>query len=552
MNVAMRCLSLLATLSIAAFGCSNGSGSGSAGSGGGGAGGGPGPIEDAVRTELFLTQGFTPAPNPESNEATPTELNQARVVRYLINEEPAPAPRAIVVAVPGFLGGGPSFDGIARSIVKECASQGFAVEVWGIDRRSNGLEDLTGMNAGERESDPEIAHGYYFGGAEVDGQTFAGYAPQEDVSYMSEWGLETHIEDLRAVVDLIPEAEQRGHVFMAGHSFGASLTEQYAAWRFASDGTRGAEQIAGMIFLDGLMGDTPSEQDAFETSLDEMRADGGTRYTTLPLLGIDVYAIAEIVALRAWFDPEAIVEDEVRDEAFAILTLSTEGTSAQYSEATNGAALGLAFDSAHQPLSFVQTTVGSLTGGEVEEYPSLVATFFGGDGIFLRPSDPEATYNWIDAFDAAPPDFTPIRNLARSFTIGDSNFAEWYFPSRISLDSGAARGANIPDDGWQATYGIRAFDGSLNDAPALCILATNAERCGSLKGRIAPALGAGRPHEGATRETDLGLTIIEGTGMAHLDVILSDERAPANPVPNAIANFLEAHTEPGTVTLPDL
>ncbi|MCZ6805675.1 MAG: hypothetical protein O7F08_01875, partial [Deltaproteobacteria bacterium] len=319
-------------------------------------------------------------------------------------------------------------------------------------------------------------------------------------------------------------------------------------------GRRGAEQLAGMIFLDGLMGDTPTQQEEFEASLSEMRAEGGTRYTTLPLLGIDVYTIAEIVALRAWFDPRAIVEDEIRDEAFGILTLSTEGTSAQYSKVTNRAALGLAFDAAHQPLGFVQTTVGSLAGGEVEEYPSLVASLFGDDdGIFLRPSDPEATYDWIDAFDVDPPDFTPLVNLARSFTIGESNFPEWYFPSRISLDSAAARGANVPEDGWQARYyGIRAFDGSLNDAPVLCILARNADRCEAIKDRIAPALGEGRPQEGATRDSNLGLTIIEGTDMAHLDVILSDERSAANPVPGAIGSFLETHVGPGTVTLPEL
>jgi hypothetical protein len=40
--------------------------------------------------------------------------------------------------------------------------------------------------------------------------------------------------------------------------------------------------------------------------------------------------------------------------------------------------------------------------------------------------------------------------------------------------------------------------------------------------------------------------------MAHLDLILSDERAAANLVPNAIATFLETHAAGGTVTLPAL
>ena len=203
--------------------------------------------------------------------------------------EPA-APRAILIAMPGFLGGGPSFDGIARSVV-----------------------------------------------------------------------------------------------------------ELYAAWRFESDDKRGFDQLAGMIFLDGLMGDTPSAEEDFGPELASIRETD--RYTTLPLLGIDVYTSAEIVAT-----------------------------------------LGLAFDSMHQPLSFSRTTLGTLTGGPTEDFTFPLA----GDDVLQRPSDPDATYDWIDAFDSDPQEFTPARNLARSFTIGESNFAEWYFPQRISLDAGAARGGPTP------------------------------------------------------------------------------------------------------------
>lgn len=496
---------------------------------------------DLVRVESLLVSGFVPAPNPTTDEETPSELNQARVVRY--SSDRNVAPRAIVVAMPGFLGGGPSFDGIARTLVRKCTADGFPVEVWAIDRRSNGLEDLTGMNAAERERDPEVAWAYYFGGAEADGRTFDGYVPQEDVSFMSEWGLQTHIEDLRAVIDLIPEDQQRGHLFLAGHSFGATVVELYAAWRFASDGKRGFDQIAGMIFLDGLMGDTPSEQAAFESELTTIRA--SERYTTLPLLGIDVYTSAEIVSLRTWFDPSGFVEDPVRDGTFEILFGLAPG---DMPAATNVATLGLAFDSMHQPLSFSRTTLGTLSGGPTEDFTFPLA----GDEVLQRPSDPDAIYDWIDAFDSDPPDFTPARNLARSFTIGESNFAEWYFPARISLDAGAARGGNLEEDGWQAQYGIRAFDGDLNDAPALCILARSADRCEALRTRLAPTLGEGRPQAGAGRDTDLGVTAIEATGMAHLDLILSDARAPGNEVPDAIASFLETHTAEGAVTPPDL
>jgi pimeloyl-ACP methyl ester carboxylesterase len=530
----MRFLLLLVVLSFLGFGCSTTSGT---------AGSDP---NDMVRVEHFLVPGFDADPNPETEEDTPADLDQARVVRYFPDVDPTPAPRAIVVAMPGFLGGGPSFDGIARTIVRSCTEDGFPVEFWTIDRRSNGLEDLTGMNAAERDGDPEIAWGYYFGDAEVDGQTFAGYVEQGDVSYMSEWGMETHIEDLRAVIDLIPEAQQKGHVFLAGHSFGATIAELYGAWRF--DDKRGADQIAGMIFLDGLMGDEPITKEQFlegsdsggltsEPGLNDIRTSEGPHYTTLPLLGIDVYTSAEIVSLRTWFDPSGIVDDPKRDAAYMLLSLLPEAPTA-----TNIATLGLAFDSEHQPLSFTRVTMGTLTGGPVEDFTHLLL-----GGMLTRPSDPDATYDWIDAFDANPAEFTPARNLARSFTIGESNFPEWYFPARISLDADAAAGGNVDEAGWQAAYGIRAFDGELNDAPALCILRQNADRCEVLRTRLAPTIGAGRPHAGASRDSDLGVTAIEAVGMAHLDLIVSDDRAEANRVPSAIATFLETHTADGTV-----
>ncbi|MEM7434723.1 MAG: hypothetical protein AAF436_06185 [Myxococcota bacterium] len=527
----MRWLPTLICLSLIHVGCSDSNGQGS--------------TDTSVVVDLELTPGFTPAPNPETNETTPPELNQARLLRYRSNVDPAVAPRAIIIGVPGFLGGGPSYDGIARSIVRWGASADFPVEVWAIDRRSNGLEDLTGMNAAEREGDPEIATRYYFEGEEVDGQTFAGYVPQDAVSYMSEWGLETHMEDLRAVIDLIPEAEQRGHIFMAGHSFGASLTEQYGAWRFSADDKRGAEQLAGMIFLDGLMGDEPTDQQDFEEGVADIRTGESDRYATLPFLGIDVYTTAEIGTLRAWFDPTGVTPDERRDTAIRVLLGISE-----VPPLTNAAAAGIGFDSQHQPLGFVRMSLGELTGGPVEEFESPLAQ----DGAILtRPTDPSVTYDWTDAFDVTPQDFTPLINYVSAFTGGPSNFPEWYFPSRISLDSGAARGTSFPEDGFQTDYGIRAFDGPLNGAPALCIpgaLVGDVARCDALRTRLAPTVGEGRPQAGASRDSDMGVRVIDATALQHNDVLLSDETSAGNPIPDAIAEFLQAHAEPGTVTLP--
>ncbi len=534
-----------------------GCGEGGAGPAAGGTTGGEpgwGGLDSSILVEPFAVPGFEAPANPSTGEQTPDELNQARVVRYRHDSDEAATPRAIIIGVPGFLGGGPSFDGLARSLVRQGAARGFELEFWAIDRRSNAMEDLLGMNAAEEAGEPEIAFDYYFGDGEIDGARFAGFRAQQDVGFMSEWGLEAHIEDVRAVLHRVPEAERKGHVFLMGHSFGASLVELYGAWRF-EDGTRGADELAGMLFMDGLGGSSPISEEVFFdgvsgelSGLTAIRDGSAARYSGIPILGVDVLAIAELTALRAWFDPTAIVEDPVRDQAFALLTGLFDPELVP--PASNRAALGLGFDAESEPLGFVRAKAGQLTGGAVEPYESLLAP---GETL-IRPSDPVASYDWIDALDADPQEYTPLRNLARAFTMGPSNFAEWYFPARLSLDARAAAGGALPEDAWQLAYGMRALDGPLNDAPALCVpgaLVGDVGRCDALRDRLAPSIGPGRRQEGESRrDGELAFRTVDATDMAHLDVILADENSPKNPVPAAVMNFLETHVQPGRVSVP--
>jgi hypothetical protein len=279
---------------------------------------------DGVRRDVFLVPGATPPSNPETGASTPAELDTTRVVRYRVDEDPPAAARAIVVAYPGFLGGGPSFDGLARALVVRGRTSGEIVEVWAIDRRSNLLEDLRGMNTAEVAGDAEIAHGYYLGSDTIDGSPFAGFRSQVDLSFQSEWGLTTHVEDLRRVIALVPSAMRAGHVFLMGHSLGASFAEVYSSWRF-DDGTRGVEELAGVVLIDGALSDEASTETEYlegttggtfpSPGLDGIR--GGMPYVALPLLGIEVLVVAEIMAMRTLVSPDAVVADGPRDRGFA-------------------------------------------------------------------------------------------------------------------------------------------------------------------------------------------------------------------------------------------
>ncbi|MCA9604732.1 MAG: hypothetical protein KC619_04025, partial [Myxococcales bacterium] len=421
--------------------------------------------EPGLRREVLYVDGVTAPPNPDTGDATPAEANRFPVVRFSAAD--TPDVRAVVVAMPGIFGGAGSFEMLARHLVRRSIDAGEPIEVWAIDRRSNLLEDLRGLDAAEAMREPDLARGYYFRSETVDGEAFGGFVDQEDVPYMSEWGLAVHLGDLRALIERV--ADPRARVFLMGHSLGGSLTEAFAAWRF-EDGTRGAELLAGMVLVDGAAGVTPIEETDYadgamgpfgpSPGVNAIRA--GNRYLALPLLGLEVYPRAEIAAMDALYAPDEVTTDRGRAEVLgALMSLPTQ----RVPRMTNAAAFGWAFDDASNGLSFAAVSMGEAIGGPTESYDSL----FG--ATLIRPSDGAATYDWVDAPDTDPPELTPIANLVASWIDGRTNFAEWYFPQRLALDLSAVAGLAVPEDGWQATAGLRAFDGALVDAPVLAIAA---------------------------------------------------------------------------------
>ena len=513
-------------------------------------------IETGVRREIFRVPGVTAPANPTTSAATPTALDATQVVRYREDVTPPKAARSIVVAYPGTFGGAGSYDALARALVKRGAASGETTEVWAIDRRSNLLEDLRGMSTARAMNDTEIAQGYYFGSDTIDGTPFAGFRDQDEVDYMSEWGLATLLEDLRRVIALVPLADRQAHVFLMGHSAGAGVVESYAAWRFGDGATaiRGAEELAGVILVDGAsQGAAISEAEyhagvsggfAPLSGIDALRADG-PRYLELPVLGVGVLVTAEIMSMRALADPEGVTEDRERDRVLSTLFSIPRGLVPNF---TNRAALGFGFDDESNGIPIFSCSLGKPTGGTVETKDGLF-------GPVVYPTDPEATYDWIDALAAAPPEHTPVENLALSWATGRTNYADWYYPSRLPLDQGAVGPNAIAEGSWQAMEGLRAFDGPRMDAPLLAVAAALAGASGyeDVRARIGPAVGAGRPQAGATRgaagENTAGFRVVDATELTHLDALAAADD-PTNPVPAAVEAFLLEHAASSTVTIP--
>ncbi len=470
-----------------------------------------------------MVKGATPAPNPEfGGVETPAENNFVRVVRYRVDSDPPLPARSIMVLMPGFLGGAGSYDSMARAIVRR-STEGAALEAWAIDRRANLLEDHHGLDVGEVTQDTDRANAYYFDGEEVEGKTFAGFLGGPDMLFASEWGIPVTIGDLRNVIDLVPAQERRGRVVLVGHSFGATIVEEMAAWDF--DGTPGYSDLAGLVLIDGVSG---REGDtAPPITLDEYENGGpgpfgmspgvngirkGTTYFALPVLGVKVLPIASIASMRAMFTPDEIIENKERDEAFQILL-----SIAEVPKMTNRGALGLAFDDESNGISFASVSCGTSKGGPMAEYDSLLGP------KLKHPTDPSATYDWVEFDEVKPNEHSSMDDVARSWFQGPGlDFGEWYYPYRLSQDGPIASTLVLKaGDFAYDKYGMRAMHGATMDLPILAVaagLVPDPASWDKLRALVANVpIGPGRPLEGTPRSDDDAFRVIDVHELTHID-----------------------------------
>jgi pimeloyl-ACP methyl ester carboxylesterase len=503
-----------------------------------------GPV--SIRRELVLVPGVTPPPNPVLNKATPVAQNQLRITRYRVDADPPRPARAIVVFMPGFLGGAGSVDGIAKAVVRRSTAQD-AYEGWAIDRRANLLEDTWGEDVAESFQDPSQANAYYFQQATVQGHTFEGFLTGEQMPWASEWGLATTVGDLHNVLALVPQADRASRVILAGHSLGGSIVEEYAAWDFA--GTPGYADLAGLVMIDGVAGGEgastlPVTQDVYEqggamapggfgTSLGLLHdiRPGNTLFT-LPLLGVKVYAIAEYTAMRAhWTGPE-VEADSDRDALLSVL-LSTP----KVPPMTDRATFGFAFNKDSEPLSFVAVTCGEPTGGPIGPVTSALG------GTIQAPTSSTATYAWIDYDKSTPRGNTSIDDFARAWYEGPQlNFGEWYFTQRLVLDPGAAATLVMSPTDWPvATYGLAAEHGHDIDVPILgaaCALVGTTSAFDSLKSTVKTPASQ--------------FQTIAQPQLSHLDCVngTDDAGSDVNKWYDALVAFATSSTPSGGVVVP--
>ncbi len=349
------------------------------------------------------------SPAPREGGTPPEECDYINFLRFRpkgSSGNPADAD-AILVLMPGFMGGANSLEYTGRNLVYMALTQDSKyMEVWVMDRRPNNLEDLTGANAAEEAGDTRVALDYYYNGAEIDGRTFQGFLGDEDMPFLSEFGLKLAMEDVyKVITTMVPDpAMRRSKVFVGGHSLGGPLTAYFAGWDFDGDPATlddaGYMNCAGLVGMDTSLVPTlptedlslnmffglPTIEDAAEyfQVVQGMRDGTYARRVPLPLVFPEFLALQEQLAMEAAWHPDeesTLLQSIPKSpEVDMVLRMLQSRALDQFLmpvpymtdfRFTNEAQLGIIIDDNYQPVVALQASCGFLSGGAVvvKEFP---------------------------------------------------------------------------------------------------------------------------------------------------------------------------------------
>ncbi|WP_061335585.1 hypothetical protein [Streptomyces scabiei] len=483
------------------------------------------------------------APLPASFGARPAACDWLSYLRYRSSGGPAASADAdrILVAQPGILEGAGAFDSVARNTVARAAAQGRHIEFWALDRRSNCLEDRTGVAS----DDQRTAVDYYYRDKPVAGRTFDGFLGNGVLGWMARLGVERTVRDQYDLLTAeLPDQEVRARkVLCGGHSLGGVVTGYFATADFDGDPTTTADaghrQCAGYFALDttvstslgDLSGSIPDDTGLPNVGLGHGAVQAGLDSGLLPrslsapvLLNPETMTLLAIAAMGALQDPdgEATLPDQLPRTANIDLTnrfLFSEDTPTFLSgtpavrdfRLSNEAVLGALMDDHSVPLAFLQSSVGFFDGGPVVDKNFPAANGSGAQPALLgreykaipdRPGGPLYTWrNYDRVGDADDPGYrsadgtpftdagkevTDIQELARSMARQPLDFTEQYFPTKLVTDLQLA-------DSPQVKRLVVHPDG-LTAHPTLTVLAGDGLLAGRVPAGLDPVIADGYQH----------------------------------------------------------
>lgn len=444
-------------------------------------------------------------PLPEDVDA-PRACDHLEYLRFRDPDGPARARKAdaVVVMIPGFLGGAASFDQLARNTVRAAAKRGKHVEFWALDRRANCLEDDRGIRAATRAEDYRKGYGYYFGGEEVRGKAFGGFKTPSEAAFLGEFGLERTVRDWYTVLRSgIKGQRRRARKFICGgHSLGGPLTAAFSSWDFDGDPETkkdaGYKQCAGLVGMDTTLELSGSADGASALGplLDLFGGANPAPFVNVPPLTPETIQVPAVFGVGSYFDPEGrtmspeLPRSTNIDLAQRVLfsrdaaQFATGIPDIRDFDLTNEIALAGVFDDNSAPLSFLRASVGFLEGGPIHD-----KNFPTPDGSLGLPQDPDdSAYSWqtyrqvgtranpLEPNDAGVPytsresEVSSLKELGRTMFEAPANFIEQYFPTKILTDVAAAESGSFEDLRYEGpalrpAALIQAGDSDENSAP---------------------------------------------------------------------------------------
>ncbi|MGW2829736.1 hypothetical protein [Streptomyces sp. NPDC001286] len=482
-------------------------------------------------------------PLPASFGARPTACDWLSYLRYRSSDGPAASADAdrVLVAQPGILEGAGAFDSVARNTVTRAAEQGEHIEFWALDRRSNCLEDHTGVDSGDQHT----AVDYYYRGKQVNGRTFAGFADNGQLGWMAGLGIRQTVRDQYDLLtaELPDQNVRKRKLLCGGHSLGGVVTGYFATADFDGDpattADAGYNQCAGYFALDttvstslaDLSGSIPGDTNVPDVGLGYGAVQAGLDSGVLPrslsapvLLNpetMTLLAIAGVGALQnpggdsdlpAYLPSNTNIEGTNRflfskDTA----TFLTGSPSVKDFRLTNQAVLGALLDDNSVPLAFLQSSVGFFDGGPVTDKNFPAAN--GGSqqpGLFgtrykAIPAEPHGPlYTWRDYDRVGAPDdpgyrssdgtlftdageeVTDIQELARSLARQPLDFTEQYFPTKLVTDIELATSPQVRQ--------LVVHPDGLTADPTLTVLAGDGLLAGRFPADLHPVIADGYQH----------------------------------------------------------
>jgi pimeloyl-ACP methyl ester carboxylesterase len=350
-----------------------------------------------------------------SAPGTPAEYNKVGVLKV--------GPRSaknILVLEPGTSAGSAYFVPLAQWIVADTPGW----QVWSVERRENLLEDQSEMNLyKEGKVTTTQFFDYYLGYLKKRNITNHFHPIANDtVGFAKQWGMNVAVQDLHSVI--LAAKKLGGKVVLGGHSLGGSIVTAYATWNF--DGHAGANGLAGLIYIDG--GSGPTAESAKDATAELKSLDKPAASPWLAFGGIVAPYAGVFVATGA---ATALLDPNGRSLGQSSGLLPADIVPSV--KVSNVAQFGYALNVATSPPELIAAQAHLGTG--------------------LTSSGPIYGWNSTGAL-------TPIARYATMFSgagIKGVDGSEWYFPLRLTLDTGAVADGNA--NPAQKVLGLHATKG---------------------------------------------------------------------------------------------